>query len=373
MRVGMIVKPETVISGTSRYTNGIYQGLLEAGVDVHLTYPDPAPLPGPALGVLKNLGMDLETFFAGCPIHVKLDPADLYHIPSQTMATLLMFQRFPAPVVVTVLDIIPYLVRGDPVLDTSRHIIERSFYRLALAGLKRADALIAISHFTKSSLVEALGIPEERIHMVYPALDHEHFKPMKVPEDFRQKYKLSRGYRYILNVGSDDPRKNLTALVDAIALVRQQRADVRLLKIGAPHHMQERQRLLERVQRLGLVDEVQLVDQVEDDELPFFYNVADVFVMPSLLEGFGIPVAEAMACGVPVVCSSETAVPEVAGSAALLVSPRNPEKMAGEVSRVLEDDALAERMRKRGFEQAATFTSHRVTEGVIKVYSSVIA
>jgi hypothetical protein len=117
LRVQLIAKREARISGTYRYTRAIQQALLQAGAQVALTFPAPPPLPGPLLRALERLGLDLATFFANCPLWARLDRADVYHIPAQTMATLLCFQRFPGPVVVTVLDIIPHLLRGHRELD----------------------------------------------------------------------------------------------------------------------------------------------------------------------------------------------------------------------------------------------------------------
>jgi glycosyltransferase involved in cell wall biosynthesis len=321
---------------------------------------------------LERLGLDLSTFFAGFPLRARLGRADLYHLPAQTMATLLCFQRFPGPVVVTVLDIIPHLVRGDRELDTSRHAVERLFYRLAMAGLKRADALVAISEYTKGTLLEALGLPEERVHVVYPAVDHERFRPLDVPPQFCARYEQEEGLPYLLYVGSDGPRKNLPFLLEALAMVKRQLPAVRLLLVGASQFPGQRRRLVDLVERLGLQGQVRFWEQVPDKDLPLLYNLSAALVMPSLYEGFGLPVAEAMACGTPVVCSNATALPEVAGSAALLVSPRDPEAIAAALLRVLADGDLAAEMRRQGPVQAARFTPARVTDGLMQAYGAVM-
>jgi len=372
LRVQLIAKPDSGMTGTSRYTSELYRGLQEAGVDVCLTFPDPPPVPGPMMRGLKRLRIDLRAFFASHPLRSHLDHADVYHITTQTMATLLWFQRFPAPVVVTVLDIIPYLVRHDQELDTSRHVVDRLFYQLALDGLRRADALIAISEYTKRTLVEALGLPPERIHLVYPAVDHERFWPMEVPDGFRVKYGLNKKWRYILYVGSDDPRKNLRALVRAFALVKQRVDNVKLLKVGAPHFVQERQRLRALVAELGLQEDVLFFDHVPDEDLALFYNVADAFVMPSLYEGFGLPVLEAMACGTPVVCSNAAALPEIAGDAALLVDPDDADGLAETICTLLEDEGLWERFHQAGLKRATRFPWARTAQETVRIYTAML-
>jgi len=359
------------MTGTSRYATELYRGLQAAGVDVRLSYPARAPIPGPVQGGLKRLGLDAQAFFASYPLRAQLDKVDVYHVTTQTMATLLFFQRFPRPVVVTVLDIIPYLVRHDKNLNTSRHIVEYLFYRLALAGLKRADALIAISEYTKRTLVEALRLPVEKIHVVYPAVDHERFCPLEVPSWFWTKYRLDREARYVLYVGSDDPRKNLRTLVRAFALVKERYGDVKLLQVGAAHFVRERRSLLALIAQLGLQEHVLFFDSVPDEDLPLFYNVAQVFVMPSLYEGFGLPALEAMACGTAVVCSNAASLPEIVGDAATLVPPDDAHVFAEAISLVLSDIALRAEKVTSGLRRAAEFTWERTAQAAIEVYRQV--
>jgi glycosyltransferase involved in cell wall biosynthesis len=272
---------------------------------------------------------------------------------------------------VTVLDIIPYLVRHDPELNTFRHPIDYLFYRLALAGLRRADALIAISEYTKRTLVEALGLLPERIQVVYPAVDHEKFHPMAVPDAFWAKHGLDKKWRYILYVGSDDPRKNLKTLVRAFALVRRQVGNVKLLKVGAPHFLRERQQLLALVEELGLEEGVLFYDHVPDEDLPLFYNVADVFVMPSLYEGFGLPALEAMTCGVPVVCSNTASLPEVVGDVGILVNPVDVEEMAAQICKVLLKGDGYKDLSRTSRERAQMFRLNCQAEATNSVYAKV--
>lgn len=369
MHIQLIAKADASLTGTSRYAQELRRSLQQMGHQVSLTSPDPLPGPGPLMRGLKRAGLDLQAFFASYPLRVCLEQADVYHITAQTMATLLWLQQFPAPVLVTVLDIIPYLVRGDRQLDTSGHALNRLFYRLALHGLRRASALVAISQYTKRTLVEHLGLPSGRIHVVYPAVDPQKFRPWDVPDAFRARYGLGTDQQYVLYVGSDDPRKNLSTLVQGFALLRQTMPRAKLLKVGAPHFPQERQRLLALVDDLGIQEDVLFFDHLPDDELPLFYNVADVLAMPSLYEGFGLPVAEAMACGTPVVCSDATSLPEVASGSALLVSPHSPHDLASALVQVLMDGSLAGEMRRKGRNRLARFASESVTEGLMQAYA----
>jgi glycosyltransferase involved in cell wall biosynthesis len=372
MRIQLIAKPETSITGTSRYVTELYNGLQAVGLDTQLTFPAQVPIPRLMHYGLKRIGVDVETFFSTYPLRANLNGADVYHLTSQMLATLLLFQHFPRPVVVTVLDIIPYLVRQDPKLNTFRHPVDHLFYRLALAGLRRADALIAISEYTKRTLVESLGLSAARIRVVYPSVDRQRFHPMVVPEAFRTKYGLENEYRYILFVGSEDPRKNLSTAMRAFAQVKRQVPHVKLLKVGASQFVKERQRLLDLIAELGFQRDVLFFNYVPDEDLPLFYNVADVCVMPSLYEGFGLPVAEAMSCGTPVVCACVGPLPEVVGDGALQVYPNDANAFADALFNVLSNPDERLRLRRAGQEQAARFTWQRAACETQGLYANLL-
>lgn len=371
-RVQLIAKPQPGITGISRYAQDLYAGLQASGLDVRLTFPVQAPLPECLQRGLRRVGLDVRAFFANYPLQARVGTADIYHLTGQMLATLLLFKRFPKPVVVSVLDIIPYLVRHDPELDTFCHPMDYLFYRLALAGLRRADTLIAISEYTKRTLVEALCLPEDRIHVVYPAVDHNRFRPLDVPDAFRSKHGLDQGERYVLFVGYEDPRKNLSGLLRAFALVKQQVPRVKLLKVGPSHGIRERQKLLVLIEELDLQHDVRFFDYVSDEELLCFYNAADVFVMPSLYEGFGLPLVEAMACAKPVVLARAGSLPEVADGIGIEVHPRDVLGLANAVSTLLQDPDERLRLGREGYRRAATFTWQRAVHGMEKIYTDLL-
>jgi glycosyltransferase involved in cell wall biosynthesis len=263
-------------------------------------------------------------------------------------------------------------VQGDPELDTARHALDRWFYRLALAGLRRADAVVAISEYTKRTLVEALGLPEERIEVVYPGVDHERFRPVAVPPAFRARYGLGEEGQTVLYVGSEDPRKNLGTLVQAFARVKAAHPGAKLVKVGAPHVQEGRQKLLAQVKHLGLEEEVLILDSVPDGDLPLFYNAADLLALPSRYEGFGLPVLEAMTCGTPVICSDAASLPEVAGGAAWLVEPGDVDGWAGAIGTLLEDSDRWGELRQAGLERARAFSWAKAGRKMVDVYQGVV-
>lgn len=370
MRVQLIAKPDTGHTGTSRYTQNVFRGLKAAGVDAVLTSPE--PIPGWLRRGSARFGLDARAFFASYPLRVRLQQADIYHITTQTMATLLLFQRFNRPVVVTVLDIIPYLVRRNKELNTFQHPVDYLLYRLALAGLRRADALIAISEYTKRTLVEALGIPAERVHVVYPAVDHNIFRRLEVPDSFRDLYGLDHRSRYLLYVGSEQPRKNFLSIVRAFARVQESCNNIRLLKVGEPEFEAERNKALKLIDSLGIRDAVAFVGHKEE-ELPLFYNVSQAFVFPSLYEGFGFPPLEAMACGTPVVCSNSTSLPEVVNNAALLVLPTHIDAISNAIGSILNDEQRRQQLILAGMKRAAQFSWARTAQATADTYNTVLS
>jgi glycosyltransferase involved in cell wall biosynthesis len=370
LRVQIVVRPVTAATGTGRYTAALIDGLTQTGVTVEIAAPEMPRLFLPVAAALRPIGFDLAAFFGSYPLRAPLNSPDVLHISAQTLATFLHVQRPRMPVVITVLDIIPYLVRDDAALNTLQHPADRQAYRLALAALHRADALLAISEYTARTLVDALGIARERVHVTYPGVDQAHFRPQPVPDDFRVRYGLGIPDHTLLYVGSEDPRKNLPVLIEALALLRGsvEGGDVRLWKVGRAQFQDERTRLVTLIAKRGLTDAVQFFDEVPDADLPLFYNAADVFVMPSRYEGFGLPVVEAMACGTPAVVADATALPELVGDTGFKFAPDDPAALAAAVQQAWALPHDPDRWRA----QAAKFTWARTVHDTLAVYRMLI-
>jgi glycosyltransferase involved in cell wall biosynthesis len=399
--VALIAKPGGANTGVGRYAQMLHHGLREAGVDAVRSAPVVPPLPGALYAGLRRCGADLRAFFTTYPVWANAPRADVYHLTSQNLASLLLFRRPRGHVVVTVHDIIPYMLRDNPRLCSYRTAADRLFDRLAMLGLKRADALLADSRYTRQSVIEHLGIAPERINVAYLGIDQTRFHPLQQGsgvrdqgsgiggqgseqctasayiasrsfadhiENVRKRYHLPEKRRFLLYVGSEDPRKNVGALLKGLALVREQMADVALIKVGRPHFLAERQRLLALATQLGVSKAVYFLDDVPEEDLPLLYNLADVYVMPSLYEGFGFPVLEAMACGTPVVCARATSLTELVGDAGVLIDPQHEHELAQAIAAVLTNDALREELSARGVRRAAEFTWQRTINAALDVY-----
>ncbi len=246
----------------------------------------------------------------------------------------------------------------------------RAFLRLGMPlFVKAAQAIIAVSQQTRRDLTALYHVPEEKIHVVYEGVDAR-FAPGDPAQVARIRERFSPERPYLLMVGTLEPRKNHAAALRVLARLAREGFPHRLLIAGGRGWLFRPIRKL--VDELGLGDRVRFTGYVTDEELPALYTGADCLVMPSLYEGFGFPVLEAMACGTPVVCSNVSSLPEVAGSAALLVDPRDEEALLAGVRRVLTEPTLARELSQRGRRQAARFSWSRCAEETVAVYQAVV-
>ncbi|MHB0869403.1 MAG: glycosyltransferase family 4 protein [Chloroflexota bacterium] len=368
-RVALVSKPGGVHTGIGRYTRMLREGLAALGEEAASVVPGSPGYLRPAFRVMRRLGLDGEAFLANYPVRASYPEAELYHFTSQSLATLLITSRPRGKTVVTVHDIIPYMLRNDPRLRPYRTPADRLFERIAMAGLRRADRLIADSAYTKRCLVERLGIDRGRIEVVHLGVDRSRFRPMPVPPGTRDRYGLPEGKRYVIYVGSEDPRKNLAALLRALAEVRHDLPDVELVKVGMARFQAERARLTALAEELGIGAAVRFLDEVPEDDLPLLYNLAELCVMPSLYEGFGFPALESMACGTPVVATDAASLSEVVGDAGLLVQP-DTGALARGILRLLADRRERARLAGAGRERAACFTWERTARETLRVYGA---
>ena len=270
--------------------------------------------------------------------------------------------------VVTVHDVIPLIL---PETFTPRH---RLVVRLALARVRRkADLVIVPSHAVKRDVVRRVGLPENRVVVTHEGCEPR-FRPVlsaAARRDVATRYGLPP--RYVLAVGTLEPRKNLTTLLEAFARLRRDGevdADLRLVLAGARGWLDEP--IFATVRSLGLEDAVRFTGFVDDADLPAVYSGAALFVFPSLHEGFGLPLLEAMACGVPVVTSNISSMPEVAGDAAVLVDPRDEQGLAAAIARLLRDEALRDRLREAGIARARQFSWEATARRTLDAYASVV-
>jgi glycosyltransferase involved in cell wall biosynthesis len=299
------------------------------------------------------------------PLYLRRLAPDLVHIPLNRVPLFMV-----KPYVVTIHDMANLFFEEEH----SKLRMQLRRYRFR-RGLLRANRVIAVSEATRRDVQNLMGVPASRIRRVYNAPDPEFSARSAMPgseEQLRIMERYQINYPFLLYAGNIRRHKNVPRLVEAFAVMRSELAehplykDLRLVIIGDTISQYPAVRQAVIKSRVELL--VRFLGFVPFDTLRCFYESAAAFVFPSRYEGFGLPPLEAMACGTPVVTSNVSSLPEVVGDAAVLVNPENVFDIARGIREVLLDDALRERLIRRGFEQAARFSWERTAREVLEIY-----
>jgi glycosyltransferase involved in cell wall biosynthesis len=236
-------------------------------------------------------------------------------------------------------------------------------------SLLRADGVIAVSHFTRNDLLRKFDLNPAKVKVIY----HGTSLPFRVPLTQAFQMVLQKKYRlpstFLLFVGAVEPRKNLVALVDALKILHDKAGPIELIIAGRKGS--DYPRLQERIVRNGLETWVRVLDYLPDEDIRGMYSLATLFVFPSLCEGFGFPLLEAMACGVPIVASNVSALPEIAGDAALFFDPKSVVDMAEAIQRGLENEEMRDAIIARGKRRFQDFAWERSARETLDFYQAV--
>lgn len=307
------------------------------------------------------------------PSYLKNQSIDLFFSPAYALTMQPRLQHvFPflppltTKLVVTIHDVIGLVM---PEMFTWKM---RLWLRVFTSNAARvAHRIIVISQTTKNDVVRYTGCPPDRISVIYNSVD-ERFRPR---EDMRERQRVQKKYNlpdtFILYVGNIEPRKNLPTLAQAYSLLPEPVKQNYPLVIAGGLGWKTGP-ILESLKQYDSNDTIILAGYIEDEDLPTLYNLATLFVYPSLYEGFGYPVLEAMACGIPVITSNRASLPEVAGDAAILVDPLDAKFLAREMERVLLDGALRKELQKKGLQRAAQFSWRQNAEETLELFKRVV-
>ena len=221
-------------------------------------------------------------------------------------------------------------------------------------AVKRADKIIAVSHWTKKQLVKRLGADEQKIKVIYEGISKKfiHLNNSEYLRQIRHKYGIKKDY--ILFIGTIQPRKNLVRLIEAFAGLKDTMKKPELVIGGKKGWLDEA--IYQAPKKFGVEKQVKFIGRVAEADLAGIYKGARIFVWPSLMEGFGLPVLEAMNFGVPVITSNRGALPEVVGEAGLLVDPEKVEEIAGAMELVLNNQELQSGLIEKGYHQVKKFS-----------------
>jgi glycosyltransferase involved in cell wall biosynthesis len=288
------------------------------------------------------------------PLLAAREKVDLIHSLASTAPVWGRFRR-----VVTVHDLI---YARFP--EAHAGLREKGMRVLVPAGARRSDRVIADSLSTRADLIELLGLPAARIDVVPLGLGAVKRAEPLGERELRERLGL-HARRVVLSLSAKRPHKNLLALIDALATIP---AAERPALVLAGYPTEHEAQLRERTSALGLDEYVRFRGWLSETEVEGLWAIADAFVFPSLYEGFGLPVLEAMARGVPVACSDASSLPEVAGEAALLFDPHDEQAISYSLQRLLTDAALVDRLRDAGRARSLEFTWERTARATIDSY-----
>ena len=235
--------------------------------------------------------------------------------------------------------------------------------------VKKADAIITISESSKKDLMEHYGTPSEKIHVIYeaPELNFTPCDNISI-NTVRRKYNLPE--QYLLVVGTIEPRKNYSRLVTAFMRLRETFKDLHLVVVGSRGWLFED--FFQTIDDLHASEYVIFPGYIPDQDLPQVYAGATVTVMPSIYEGFGLPILEGMASGSPVVCSNSSSLPELGGTVAKYFNPYDIEEMTHVLQQVLASETVRNKMRTDGILHAQQFTWHSTAEETLSVYKQIL-
>ncbi|HEX6797282.1 MAG TPA: glycosyltransferase family 1 protein [Ktedonobacterales bacterium] len=284
--------------------------------------------------------------------------ADVFHAPVNVLPA----ARLPCPAVVTVHDLA--VIHYPQYFRPERRVYQRIFTR---RSARAATLIVAVSESTKRDLVDLFGVPSERVRVVYSAIEPD-FVPVADPARlaaFRARQRLPE--RYLLFVGNLEPRKNLLALVEAYATLRALDPQTPPLIIAGGKGWYY-QAVFDRVRALQLERQITFAGYIAREDQPLWYSGADLFVYPSAYEGFGLPVAEALACGTPTLTSNVSSLPEAGGAVAVQVAPNDPGEMAHALQRMLADPMLRQRTAVEGPRWTQRFSLEHMAAGYAAIY-----
>jgi glycosyltransferase involved in cell wall biosynthesis len=295
------------------------------------------------------------------PLKLRTLTLDLVH---DTFGIGPFYWNMPFKKVITIHDLTPLLLKNT----------YRTFYvlwhkMLYPKTVRNVDRIITCSACSFRDIVKYLHVPPEKITIISNGVD-ERFKPLNEEQKIEVKKKYGINAPYILSVGID-PRKNILNLLKAYYLLKKKGIGYKLVIVGAYAKVARNMHLFQVVERLNLQKDVIITGYVPDNDLPKLYGAANLFVYPSLYEGFGIPPLEAMACGVPVIASNTSSLPEVIGDAGIMVNPYNVEELAKKMYEVLNDQVLREFLIKKGLIRSKMFSWENCAKETLRVYEEV--
>jgi len=355
--------------GVARYLANLVQRMVEIDeshcyIIYHSAPVKPLEIPSPALEYrLIKMRPSLLWRHLRLPLAMRQDHIDLHFSPSYFLPLIKV-----CPYVVVVHDLI---IKAHPQWFAAdrRFRFDDFFWR----EVRKAERIITVSEYSKGDVVRFLKVDPAKVAVIHEAAD-DAFRPTNDTASLtkiRGKYGLPENF--IFTVGAIHTRRNLERLIQAVSLAeRGLGQNLTLLILGSPAPFSPPVDIWGVAHRCGLDGRVLNMGYLADEELRLLYNACGLFIYPSLYEGFGLPVIEAMACGAPVACSGVTSLPEVAGEAAVFFDPTSVEEMAETIVSVLGDDRLRKKLTEAGIKRASCFSWYKAARETLEVFEEAV-
>lgn len=366
MRVAIVRRAPNASFSMDVYADGLVSGLKAVRPSWEIVELIPN---SPSSSKTNALFSGLQKYYQRYwqyPAAVKHKTADIFHLIDHSDGHIAYWlKNRDQPVVVTCHDLINF-IQPENISNQARFpALSRLIWQYAVNGICSANRIITVSAHTANDVMQLLRIEQERLTVVPNAVESV-FRVLAQTdvEAVRQQYQIPQGTTCLLNVGSSHPRKNIETVLRTIAALKSQNVAVHLLKAGAEFSAEQ----TELIQQHDLGSHLTYVGKPDKETLVQLYNAADILIAPSLYEGFGMTVLEAMACGTPVITSNVTSLPEVAGDAAIMVEPTDVTAIVEAVHRLQNDVGYRTSLRQKGLERVRLFTWEKTAEQVAQVY-----
>jgi glycosyltransferase involved in cell wall biosynthesis len=353
------------------YADGLVSGLKAVRPDweiIELT-PSSYSLTNKKTSWLQGIEKYYERYWR-YPATVKEQVADIFHIIDHSDAHIVQWLRgTKQPVVVTCHDLINFLY-PDNIQDQAKlPLVSMTAWKYAIKGLKQSDRIVCVSNHTAKDAMQLLHTPAERLKVVHNGVEPD-FYPLPTEEisAFRQQQGLTPDTICLLNVGSNHPRKNVTIILQVVETLNSQGMGVHFWKTGADFTNEQKT----FIQKHNLTSCITYLGKPDKNTLRQIYNAADILLAPSLYEGFGITILEAMACQTPVISSNVTSLPEVVGDGGILVEPLDVQAMVEAIQRIQQDSNYHQQLIERGLVRVKNFTWEKAASQVAEVYESLL-
>ncbi|MEO1395134.1 MAG: glycosyltransferase family 1 protein [Cyanobacteria bacterium J06634_5] len=374
MRVAILRSTAQSSISMKVYADNIVEGLKKVHPDWEILDISPEissklSLPGKRTGAIRNgLSRYYERYWR-YPRFFKSLEADIFHVVDHSDGHLVSWLKYYGKsTLVTCHDLInwvqPEMYKGLAILP----FISLNTWRWSVKQMKQADHIIAVSEHTALDVTRCLQVTPEKITAIPNAVS-EHFSPASSQEveQFRQQQGLSAETLSLLNIGSNNPRKNVSAILKTVRRLISHQQPVHFWKAGSDFTAE--QQAFIKIHQLDA--HVSYVGRIDDEQLKQLYSAADVLLAPSLYEGFGLTVLEAMACGTPVITADRTSLPEVAGDAAILVDPEDEGAITAAIEKLIQNPDLRNQLSQAGLARVQLFTWTNTAHKIASVYEYV--